>query len=363
MNRGDLLRGTTAGLLTTALASPALAQSTPQVTWRLQSSYPKSLETLYGACEFFSRAVADATDGRFRIQVFAAGEIVPPLQIADGVQQGSVEMGHSGAYFYMGKDPAFAFGTGIPFGPNSRQINAWFYQGGGIDLLNEFFAGFNLFHLPAGNTGTQMGGWFRKEVKGVADLQGLKMRIGGLSGTVLQRLGLVPQQLAAGDTYTALERGTLDAVEWVGPADDEKLGFVRIAPYYHYPSFWEGNSALSFFINLEKWRALPERWQGVVKTAAMAAATDMQAKYDVLNPQALRRLVAAGAQLRGFPQDVLQASWRSARELYAELCDRHASFKKLHDDLMAFRGQSLPWWQISDFSYDALMLQATRQNW
>jgi TRAP-type mannitol/chloroaromatic compound transport system substrate-binding protein len=363
MKRGDFLRVATGGLVTTALAAPALAQTPPQVNWRLQSSYPKSLETLYGACEFFSRAVADASDGRFRVQVFAAGEIVPPLQIVDGVQQGSVEMGHSGAYFYMGKDPAFAFGTGIPFGLNARQANAWFYHGGGIDLLNEFFAGFNMFHLPAGNTGTQMGGWFRKEVRSTADLQGLKMRIGGLSGTVLQRLGLVPQQLAAGDTYAALERGTLDAVEWVGPADDEKLGFARIAPYYFYPSFWEGNSALSFFINLDKWRALPERWQNVVKAAAMAAATDMQAKYDVLNPPALRRLVAAGTQLRGFPQDVLQASYKSARELYAELSDKYPNFKRLHDHLIGFRGQSLPWWQISDFSYDALMLQATRQNW
>jgi TRAP-type mannitol/chloroaromatic compound transport system substrate-binding protein len=363
MKRGNFLRFTTGGLVTTALAAPALAQTPPQVSWRLQSSYPRSLETLYGACDFFSRAVSDASDGRFRVQVFAAGEIIPPLQIVDGVQQGTVEMGHTGAYFYMGKDPAFAFGTGIPFGLNSRQANAWFYQGGGIDLLNEFFATFNMFHLPAGNTGTQMGGWFRKEVRSVADLQGLKMRIGGLAGTALQRLGLVPQQLAAGDTYTALERGTLDAVEWVGPADDEKLGFARIAPYYYYPSFWEGNSALSFFINLDKWRALPERWQNVVKTAAMAAATDMQAKYDVLNPSALRRLVAGGTQLRSFPPDVLQASYKAARDLYAELSDKHQNFKRLHDHLIAFRGQSLPWWQISDFSYDALMIQASRQNW
>jgi TRAP-type mannitol/chloroaromatic compound transport system substrate-binding protein len=174
-------------------------------------------------------------------------------------------MGYTGSYFYMGKDPAFAFGTGIPFGPNSRQMNGWFYQAGGLELLNEFYANYNLLKFPGGNTGTQMGGWFRREIKSVADINGLKMRIGGLAGTILQTMGLVPQQLAAGDTYTALERGALDAVEWVGPYDDEKLGFVKIAPYYYYPSFWEGNSALSFFINLTKWRELPPSYQSLLR--------------------------------------------------------------------------------------------------
>jgi TRAP-type mannitol/chloroaromatic compound transport system substrate-binding protein len=355
---------TAAGLIGgSAIASPAIAQSTPSIRWRLQSSYPRSLDTLHGACEFLSKAVADATDSKFVIQVFAAGEIVPPLAIVDGVQSGAVEMGYTGSYFYMGKDPAFAFGTGIPFGPNSRQVNGWFYQGGGLDLLNEFYATYNLLNLPGGNTGTQMGGWFRREIKSAADINGLKMRIGGLAGTILQTMGLVPQQLAAGDTYTALERGTLDAVEWVGPYDDEKLGFVKIAPYYYYPSFWEGNSALSFFVNLDKWRELPPSYQSLLKTAAMAAATDMQAKYDVQNPAALRRLLGAGAQLRTFPQDLLQEAYRASVKVYRELSERNPHFKKLYEHQLAFRNQSYQWWQIADYSFDSLMIQATRQQW
>ena len=353
-----------AGLLgATSVATPAISQGAPSVRWRLQSSYPRSLDTLHGACEFLSKAVAEASDNKFQIQVFAAGEIIPALAIVDGVQSGTVEMGYTGSYFYMGKDPAFAFGTGIPFGPNSRQINGWFYQGGGLDLLNEFYATYNLLKLPGGNTGTQMGGWFRKEIKSIADINGLKMRIGGLAGTILQTMGLVPQQLAAGDTYTALERGTLDAVEWVGPYDDEKLGFVKIAPYYYYPSFWEGNSALSLFINLSKWRELPPAYQSLLKTAAMAAATDMQAKYDVQNPPALRRLLSSGAQLRTFPQDLLQEAYRASNKVYQELSDKNAHFKKLHDHLISFRNQSYQWWQIADYSFDSLMIQATRQRW
>jgi TRAP-type mannitol/chloroaromatic compound transport system substrate-binding protein len=362
MKRRELITG--AGLIgTSVLASPALAQSNPVIQWRLQSSYPRSLDTLHGACEYLSRAVAEASDNKFQIRVFTAGEIVPPLQIVDGVQTGTVEMGYTGSYFYIGKDPAFAFGTGIPFGLNSRQANAWFYQGGGLELLNDFFASYKLFSMPGGNTGTQMGGWFRKEIKSSKDLDGVKMRIGGMAGNILQTMGLVPQQLAAGDTYAALERGVLDAVEWVGPYDDEKLGFVKIAPYYYYPSFWEGNSALTFFINLDKWRELPPYYQSLLKNCAMAAATDMQAKYDVQNPPALRRLIGAGAQLRVFPQDVLQDAYRASVKFYKDVAEKNPQFKKIFDHQMAFRDQSYQWWQVADYSFDALMIQATRQRW
>jgi TRAP-type mannitol/chloroaromatic compound transport system substrate-binding protein len=271
-------------------------------------------------------------------------------------------MGHTGSYFYIGKDPSFAFGTGIPFGPNTRQQQAWFYHGGGNDLLNEFYATYKLYHLPLGGTGTQMGGWFRKEIKSKADLAGLKMRIGGLAGNVLQRLGLVPTQLAAGDIYTSLERGTLDAAEFVGPFDDEKLGLAKIAPYYYYPGFWEGAASLSLFVNLDKWNELPPGYKSVLNTAAGYAAADMLAKYDAQNPAALRRLVANGAQLRAFPQDLLQESYKAATALYAEMGASNPTFKKILDHQMAFRNQVYPWTQISDFSYDSLMLLAMRQN-
>jgi TRAP-type mannitol/chloroaromatic compound transport system substrate-binding protein len=362
MKRREFMKAAGLGVAASSVAMPAIAQSAPTINWRLQSSYPTSLDTIYGACKVLSQAVAEATDNKFKIQVFAAGEIMPPLSIVDGVQNGTVEMGHTGSYFYIGKDPSFAFGTGIPFGPNTRQQHAWFYHGGGNELLNEFYATYKLYHLPLGGTGTQMGGWFRKEIKSKADLAGLKMRIGGLAGNVLQRLGLVPTQLAAGDIYTSLERGTLDAAEFVGPFDDEKLGLAKIAPYYYYPGFWEGAASLSLFVNLDKWNELPPGYKSVLNTAAGYAAADMLAKYDAQNPAALRRLVANGAQLRAFPQDLLQESYKAATGLYAEMGANNPTFKKILDHQMAFRNQVYPWTQISDFSYDSLMLLALRQN-
>ncbi len=363
MKRRAFLKSAGLGSAAVAVASPAIAQASPSITWRLTSSYPKSLETLYGACTFLSELVSDATDGAFKIQVFAAGEVVPALAVADAVGNGTVEMGQTGSYFYIGKDTGFAFGTAIPWGPNSRQQNAWLYRGGGIELLNEFYAKFGLFNLPAGNTGTQMGGWFRKEIKSRADLSGLKMRIGGLGGTVLQKLGVIPQQLGAGDIYPALERGVLDAAEFVGPYDDEKLGFVKIAPYYYYPAFWEGGAELSFFFNLDKWKALPKTYQTILRTAAAMAGHDMQAKYDVLNPPALRRLVAAGAQLRPLPNDILRASYKIALDLYKEMSEQNPSFKKIYEHQAAFHRDSQAYWAISDFYYDYMAVSAQQQRW
>ncbi len=363
MKRRNFIGALGVGTVTSALARPAIAQSSPEINWRLQSSYPKSLNTIYGAGDSFSKFVSEATDGKFKIQVFAAGELIPPLSIVDGVQGGTVEMGHTGAYFYIGKDPAFAFGTCIPFGPNARQQNGWFYQGGGNDLYNEFCSTYQLYHLPIGNTGTQMGGWFRKEIKSVADLRGTKMRIGGLAGTVLQKLGLVPTQIAAGDIYPSLERGTIDAAEFVGPFDDQSLGLSKIAPYYYFPGFWEGSASMSLFINLNKWNELPERYRAVMNQAAMAAGAEMTAKYDAQNPIALRKLVAEGTQLRAFPVDVLKESYAAARELYAELSEQSPAFKKLLEHQTTFQDQTYQWWQIADYSFDTLMLRAKHEKW
>jgi TRAP-type mannitol/chloroaromatic compound transport system substrate-binding protein len=363
MKRRTFLKTAAVGGAATAIASPAIAQSSPTVTWRLQSSYPKSLETLFGACTFLSDAVSDATDGKFKIQIFAAGEIVPALQVADAVGNGTVEMGQTGSYFYIGKDMGFAFGTAIPWGPNSRQQSAWMYRGGGLELMNEFYATFGIFALPGGNTGTQMGGWFRKEIKSKADLNGLKMRIGGLGGNVLAKLGVIPQQLGAADIYPALEKGVIDAAEFVGPYDDEKLGLAKIAPYYHYPAFWEGGAELSFFLNLTKWNELPKAYKAVLRTACMATGHDMQAKYDVLNPAALKRLIAAGAQLKPLPPDVMRASYKAAHDLYKELSDKHPNFKKLFDHQTAFHRESQPWWAISDLTYDYNITTAMQEKW
>lgn len=363
MKRRTFLKAAGIGGAAAAIASPALAQGMPSVTWRLQSSYPKSLETLFGACTYFANAVSEATEGKFKIQTFAAGEIVPALQVADAVGNGTVEMGQTGSYFYIGKDMGFAFGTAIPWGPNSRQQSAWLYHAGGLDLLNELYAKFGIFALPGGNTGTQMGGWFRKEIKSVADLAGLKMRIGGLGGNVMQKLGVVPQQLGAGDIYPALEKGVIDAAEFVGPYDDERLGLAKVAPFYHYPAFWEGGAELSFFLNKPTWDALPPAYKSILRTAAMATGHDMQAKYDVLNPPALKRLLAAGAKLTPLPADVMKASYKAAQDLYKELSDKHPSFKKIFDHQTAFQRESQPWWAISDLTYDYNITTAMQQKW
>jgi TRAP-type mannitol/chloroaromatic compound transport system substrate-binding protein len=267
-------------------------------------------------------------------------------------------MSHTASYYYVGKDPTFALFTAAPFGLNARQQNAWMYHGGGNELANEFYGKHNIYSLPGGNTGTQMGGWFRKEIKSVADLKGLKFRIAGLAGEIMAKLGVVPQQLAGGDIYPALERGTLDAVEFVGPADDEKLGFQRVAPYYYYPGFWEGGAMLHFFFNRQKWEALPDLYKAAVTTSAMAANVDMLAKSDASNPPALRRLVAAGAQLRPFPQEVLEAAYKASNEVYAEISAKNADFKKVLDALRAFRNEEYLWFQVGEYTFDNFMIRA-----
>ena len=246
------------------LAAPAIAQEQPAIKWRLASSFPKSLDTIYGGAEILSKTVAEITGGKFQIQVFPGGELVPALQALDAAQKDTVEAAHTVGYYYWGKDPTFAIASSLPFGLNARQQNAWLYHGGGNELLDEFFANYNVVALPGGNTGTQMGGWFRSEVKSLADVKGLKMRIAGLAGKVVERIGIVPQQIAGSDIYPALEKGTIDATEWVGPYDDEKLGFFQIAKYYYYPAFWEGGPTVHFFFNKGKYEALPEPYKAAL---------------------------------------------------------------------------------------------------
>lgn len=351
IGRRSLLKVAGAGALG-AVASPAIAQSAPALKWRLQTSYPKSLGTLYGACTYFSKTVQEATDGRFEIQVFSPGDIVPALQVADAVSNNTIEMGHTAGSFNIGKDPAFGIATGLPWGLNSRQQAAWMYHAGGMDLLNEFFAGFNLYALPAGNTGAQPAGWFRKPLKSLADMKGLKMRVAGLGGVVVSKLGIVVQQLGAGDIYPALERSALDAADFVGPYDDEKLGLSKIAPYYHYPSPWEGSGEINFFFNKAKWEELPKAYKSLLTSVATAAAHDMQAKYDALNPPALVRLVAAGTIPTQTPQDIIKASYVATQETMKELSASSANFKKIYEHQLAFHKDSQRWVGMSDLPYD-----------
>ena len=358
MKRREFLKAAGLGITASAVAAPAIAQSMPEIKWRLTSSFPKSLDTLYGGAEIFSKAVAEGTDNRFQIQVFAAGEIVPGLQALDAAQNGTVEMCQTASYYYFGKDPTFTFGTALPFGLNQRMIDAWMFYGGGIELMNDLYKKFNVIGFPAGNTGAQMGGWFRKEIKIPDDLKGLKMRIGGFAGRVMAKLGLVPQQLAGGDIYPALEKGTLDACEWVGPYDDEKLGFHKVAPHYYYPGWWEGGPMLHNLVHLPKWNELPKSYQSIVQSASHVANTMMMAKYDAANPAALKRLVAGGAQLRPFPQPVMEACFKAANELYAETAAGNADFKKVLDSVTAFRNDQYLWWQVAEYGFDSFMIRA-----
>ncbi len=338
------------------LAAPAIAQQAPKITWRLTSSFPKSLDTIYGGAVDLAKHVSDATDGNFDIQVFAAGEIVPGLQAADAVGEGSVEMCHTCSYYYVGKDPTFAIGTAIPFGLNARLTNSWFYEGNGNKLLNEFYATHNLYGMISGNTGAQMGGWFRKEINTLDDLKGLKMRIAGLAGKVVEKLSVIPQQIAGGDIYPALEKGTIDAAEWVGPYDDHKLGFNKVAKYYYYPAFWEGGPVIHTFVNLEKWNGLPKAYQGVLSDACAFANTSMMAKYDMKNPLAVKQLVGEGTVLRPFSQEILEAAYTAAQSVYAEISAGNPTFKKIYDDQVAFKKEGYLWMQLAEYTFDTFMM-------
>jgi TRAP-type mannitol/chloroaromatic compound transport system substrate-binding protein len=357
MKRRQFLKAAGAGLAVSTVTAPAIAQSMPEIKWRNTASWPKSLDTLYGGVEYFCKRIAEITDNKFQIQPFAAGEIVPGLQVLDAVQNGTVEMGNTALYYYWGKDPAFTFGTSLPFGLNSRQMNSWLRFGGGHELLNDLLKDYNCFGVAAGNTGAQMGGWFRKEIKSLEDLKGLKFRIGGFAGTIVSKLGVVPQQLAGGDIYPALEKGTLDACEWVGPYDDEKLGFQKVAKYYYYPGWWEGCGQAHNIINTTKWNELPKVYQQAVLTASGDSWNWVLGKYDAGNPAALKRLLAAGALLRAFPQDVMEACYKEANGIYAGLVQTNQHFKKLHDSLTAFRGDSYAWMQVAELGFDSFMMR------
>jgi TRAP-type mannitol/chloroaromatic compound transport system substrate-binding protein len=338
-----------------ALPMPAIAQTMPEVKWRMPSSFPKSLATLFGGAELICTRVAAATDNKFQIRPFGAGELVPALQVLDTVQNGTVECGHSASYYYVGKDPTFAFASTVPFGFNTRQQQAWMLQAGALDLINEFLKDYNVTSIIAGNTGAQMGGWFRHEMKSAEDLKGLKFRIAGLAGQVIARLGGVPQQIGGPDIYPALEKGTIDAAEWVGPYDDEKLGFYKVAKYYYYPGWWEGNAQISLYVNQEQWAALPPAYRAVLQAACAEANTWMQAKYDAENPQALRRLVANGAQLRPFPRDLMQAAYKASFEVYDDLAARNAKFAKVYESWRRFREEEYLWFRVAENSFDSFV--------
>jgi TRAP-type mannitol/chloroaromatic compound transport system substrate-binding protein len=359
MQRRKFITTAALGLTGTAIAAPAIAQSAPELKWRMTTSWPKSLDTLFGGAEYLAKRVAEMSDNKFQIRVFAGGEIVPALQALDAVQNNTVEMAHTASYYYVGKDPTFTFDATVPFGMNYRQMNAWLTHGGGMPLLREFFKDYNIYNLQAGNTGAQAGGWFRKEIKTVDDLKGLKFRIGGWAGTVLTKLGVVPQQVAGGDIYPSLEKGTIDAAEWIGPYDDEKLGFYKVAKYYYYPGWWEGQTNISLYINLAQWNALPPAYQAIVAAAAAEANSWMIGKYDADNPAALRRLVAGGTELRPFSNEIMETAYKAAYELYQETQAKNPKFKKIYTEWLKFLVEEHQWFKVEEYRFDDFMYRHT----
>ncbi len=351
MQRRDFLKkasiGAAAGAATT-LAAPAIAAELPSIKWRLTSSFPKSLDTIYGGADVLANRLREMTGGKFDIRVFPGGEIVPGLQALDAVQQGTVEICHTCSYYYVGKDKTFGFGTSVPFGMNARQQNAWIYYGGGQKLLDDFYANYNVVSFAGGNTGTQMGGWWRKEVKTLADLKGVKMRIAGLGGTVFSELGVVPQQIAGGDIYPALEKGTIDATEWVGPYDDEKLGFSKVAKFYYYPGFWEPSAMLSIYVNHNEWNKLPKSYQTAIEVAAAEANVTMQADYDAKSPEALAKILKQGVKVKRYPKDVMDAAQKAAFAMYEEEAAKNPKFKRIYVEWKKFRDQENSWFRLAE---------------
>ncbi|WP_176083819.1 TRAP transporter substrate-binding protein [Martelella sp. HB161492] len=349
-------------LVPAALAAPAIAQESPEINWRLSSAFPQSLDILYSASTGIADRVAEATDGKFKLQVYAGGEIVPPLQVLDAVRNDTIEMCHTPSYYYIGQDMTYGLGTAVPFGMNARLKNAWLYQGGGNELFDEFFATQGLVGRPAGNTGAQMGGWFRKEINSVDDLKGLKMRIAGLAGQVMAKLGVTPQQIAGGDVYSALERGSIDASEFVGPYDDLSLGLVKVAKYYYYPAWWEGGPTIHAFINKAKFESLPKNYQRIMIDACDAVNLDVLAQYDAKNPKALRELVAQGAVLKPFSDDIMEAAFAASKEVFAQISADNPTFKKIYDSQIDFKKDAYLWMQLAEFSFDKFMMIQQRKN-
>ena len=357
MDRRSIIKNAgIAGVLAAGAAPAVHAQAA--IRWRLASSFPKALDTIFGAADVFAKKVGEMSGGKFTITTHAGGELMPAFGVVDGVQNGTVEMAHTAPYYFFGKDDTFALDCAIPFGLNSRQMTAWMYEGNGMKLFREFYEGYNIVNFPMGNTGAQMGGWYRKEIKSLADIKGMKMRIGGFAGKVLTTMGGVPQNIPGGEIYQALEKGTIDATEWIGPYDDEKLGFQKVAKNYYYPGWWEGGAQLDFYINKAAFNALSTENKAIVETAASHAHTMMQAMYDARNPAALKRLVAGGAKVLPFPKVVMDEAYKQAMALYAELSASNPNWKKIYTDYSAFRKDQNLWFRFTEATFDRYMQSA-----
>lgn len=368
MKRRQFLSHTAVGAASTATlvacnstpsssGSGASGGKLPRIDWRMATSWPKSLDTIFGGADTVCRRVSEMTGGRFTITPFAAGEIVGGLEVLDAVQGGSVECGHTASYYYVGKNSALGFATSVPFGLTAQQQNAWLYEAGGLEAIQKVYADFNIINFPAGNTGAQMGGWFKREVKSLNDLNGLTMRLPGLGGEVMSQLGVTVQNIPGGEIFVALERGAIDAAEWVGPYDDEKLGLNDVAPFYYYPGWWEPGPTLEVLVNKSQWDSLPKEYQAIFQAAAKDANLTMLAKYNALNRTALQSLKGNGTKFVQYSQDIMQAAQEAALELYEDNSGKNPAFKEVYEQWKSFREEVIAWNKINELSLTEFVSQ------
>jgi TRAP-type mannitol/chloroaromatic compound transport system substrate-binding protein len=356
VKRRAFLRAGVAALTGPAVAAPAIAQWAPEITWRMTSSYPKSIDAIFGTAQILCRYVAEATDNRFQIEAYAPGELTPSRQALEAATSGSVDCAFTPLHFYFHKDPSLSVGSGLPFGLNARHQLAWWHFGGGSDIVNASLKKFNVYGIPAGSTGAQMGAWFKKEINTIEDLKGLRIRVGTMGGPIFERIGAKAQYLAHADVYSALENGTIDAAEFICPHDDERLGIARLARYNYHPCWWESGGMVHLVVNLDKWNELPASYRAIVARACDSANAWMLARYDALNPPALKRMVAGGAILKSFPQPVLEACFRATNDHLGEIAAKDAIFRKALESVTTFRKEQLRWWQIAEHAYDTISL-------
>ena len=348
-----------AGLAATAatVARPAIAQSQPDIRWRLASSFPTTLDLIFSGAQTLAESLRQQSDGRFTLDIHPAGGLMGALDVFDGVRDGRAECAQTALTYFWGKEQALVFATGVPFGMNAREQNAFFRRGGGDDLVNDVLADHALVAFPMGNTGCQMGGWFRREINSLSDMRGLKLRVSGFAAKIMQTLGVEPRGVSRAEIAAALSSGSLDAAAWVTPADDEKLELVKVAPNYYYPGFFQPNMTMHLIVSHAKWNELPRAYQAMLRAACDIANADVLAKYDAANPAALRRLAEAGVKLRAFPADIADAMWQATEKAHHEAAAADAKYQRLFSAYTDFRNDQYLWWQVAEYPFDNFMIR------
>lgn len=332
-------------------SAPMQGASLPAIAWRGVTSWTPAMDVLQGSMELLAARVAAMSDGRFQIATFPAGEIVPALGVFDAVSEGTVECCQTVSFYFIDRNEALGIASGVPFGLTPQQQNAWLYEGGGIEAIQKVYADFGIISFPVGNTGTQMGGWLQREINTLEDLQQIRFRIPGLGGRVMQRLGVETVVVPGGEILQAFEDGKIDAAEWVGPYDDEKLGLHTVADYYYYPGWWEPGTTEDLLINRQAWDALPKLYQEILQTAAYEVNMTMLTNYEMKNQLALARLVAGGTQMRAYSDEILLAARNATFALYEETANSNPSFKEVFEPWKEFRKQIYQWNQFNELFF------------